>query len=266
MDDAAKLREEMERLGRYSPEELNALRPVFVSRAVQRRKGGEIHAATIFADSREKDRVIEKLPLSKLTLGKLEDIVGYGESRNQALIDELRDRLKKSDGDGKKAFASPVYKPAGKKGKIGPIVGSVHVFKAKKTGMRVRGGVAELGAMLHVDVYQYGGKFFIKPIYGAPDDVCLNAEKIHSNAKFLFSLQKNDYLEIELDGTLYKGYFVMYETDGRLTMRAHDQSQPDKKYFRRSIASATLIRKFHIDILGNRYLVKPELEPRRGLA
>jgi CRISPR-associated endonuclease Csn1 len=266
MDDVEKLRSEIERLGTYSAEELEALRPVFVSRSVQRRKGGELHEATIHAEGLEKGTVIEKLPLEKLKLSKLKDIVGYGDPRNKALIDALEERLKKYENDGKKAFATPFYKPAGKKGKLGPIIKSVHVFQTQNSGMRVRGGVAELGAMLHVDVYQHGKQYFIKPVYGVSDEVRLNVEKLPEGAVFLFSLQKNDYLEVELDSIRYSGYFVMYETDGRLTLRAHDQPKPDKIYFRKSIASATLIRKFHIDILGNRYLARLKKEPRRGLA
>jgi CRISPR-associated endonuclease Csn1 len=270
IDDAALLKSDMERLGTYSAEELDALRPVFVSRAVQKRKGGELHAATLHAESQEKDKVIEKLPLQKLTLKKVKDIVGYDNPRNVVLIAALEERLKNYGDDGGKAFAEPFYKPAGKKGKLGPVVRSIQVFQTQKSGMRVhRGdgyGVADLGAMLHVDVYQQGAKYFIKPVYEACDDVRLNSENVPEGAKFLFSLRKNDYLEIILGGILYQGYFVMYETDGRLTMRAHDQPQPDKKYFRKSIALATLIRKFHVDILGHRYLAHPEEEPRRGLA
>ena len=56
----------------------------------------------------------------------------------------------------------------------------------------------------------------------------------------------------------------MYESDGRLTLRAHDQPKPDKDYFRKSVGSAKRIQKFHVDTLGNIYPAPPE--KRCGLA
>jgi len=69
---------------------------------------------------------------------------------------------------------------------------------------------------------------------------------------------------ITLGDTTYQGYVVMYESDGRLTLRSHDQPKPDKDYFRKSVASAKRIQKFHVDVLGNTYPALPE--KRRGLA
>ena len=75
-DDTAKLRKAMEALGTYPPEALNHLRPIFVSRAVARRSEGELHAATIRALKDGADTVaVEKVPLTKITLAKLEKMV-----------------------------------------------------------------------------------------------------------------------------------------------------------------------------------------------
>ncbi len=52
IDDPALLRTEMEQLGTYSPEALGALRPLFVSRAPQRRNGGAAHMDTIYTKPR----------------------------------------------------------------------------------------------------------------------------------------------------------------------------------------------------------------------
>ena len=49
IDDPTKLRSEMERLGTYPPDALDVLRPLFVSRAPQRRNGGAAHKETIYA-------------------------------------------------------------------------------------------------------------------------------------------------------------------------------------------------------------------------
>ena len=53
MDDPALLRGEMEKFGTYTPEALEALRPLFVSRAPQRRNGGAAHMDTIYTKPRD---------------------------------------------------------------------------------------------------------------------------------------------------------------------------------------------------------------------
>ena len=52
IDAPTMLRAEMERLGTYAPEALDALRPLFVSRAPQRRNGGAAHMDTIYTKPR----------------------------------------------------------------------------------------------------------------------------------------------------------------------------------------------------------------------
>ena len=53
IDDPALLRSEMERLGTYPPEALETLRPLFVSRAPQRRNSGAAHMETIYTKPRD---------------------------------------------------------------------------------------------------------------------------------------------------------------------------------------------------------------------
>lgn len=53
LDDPALLREEMTRLGTYPPEALEALKPLFVSRAPQRRNSGAAHMDTIYTKPRD---------------------------------------------------------------------------------------------------------------------------------------------------------------------------------------------------------------------
>ena len=130
--------------------------------------------------------------------------------------------------------------------------------------MKVRGGAAELGDMLHVDVFRDGKRILIEPAYMAHNSARIAPSSIPDSAEFLFSLTKNDLVAVTLGDVTYQGYFVMYESDGRLTLRAHDQPKPDKDYFRKSVASAKRIQKFHVDTLGNIYPAPPE--KRRGLA
>jgi CRISPR-associated endonuclease Csn1 len=53
IDDPALLRNEMEKFGTYSPDALEALHPLFVSRAPQRRNGGAAHMDTIYTKPRD---------------------------------------------------------------------------------------------------------------------------------------------------------------------------------------------------------------------
>jgi CRISPR-associated endonuclease Csn1 len=53
IDDPLKLREEMQRLGTYPSEAIESLRPLFVSRAPQRRNSGAAHMDTIYTKPRD---------------------------------------------------------------------------------------------------------------------------------------------------------------------------------------------------------------------
>lgn len=268
IDDPVLLRAEMERLGTYPPEALEALRPLFVSRAVNRRGGGEIHKAKIFSlKDGNTNKAFEKVPLSSLTLAKLEKLVGKDDPRNQALYEILRDRLKNSGDDPKKAFGphQPKLLKPSKEGKKPPEIRAVRVEVTQNSGLLIRGGIADLGEMICVDIFQQKmGGFVVIPRYQAVAAKMRSSVTAPVESTFYFSLTKNDLVEIEIGAETIRGYFVMYESDGRMTLRAHDQPQPDKKFFRKSVAGAKNIKKFHVDILGGPYLAPPE--KRRGLA
>jgi CRISPR-associated endonuclease Csn1 len=88
IDDIGQLREEMQRLGTYSQDVLQALRPLFVSRSTSRRGGGEIHKAKLFALKKDSsNKAFEKVPLTDLTLSKLEKMIGKNDPRNQPTYD-----------------------------------------------------------------------------------------------------------------------------------------------------------------------------------
>ena len=263
-DDLAQLRTAVEGLGTYPPSALDTLKPLFVSRAIQRRQGGALHQDTIrSAKLLDLGQSHVSVQLQKLKTSDLDNIVGAGDPRNSALIELLRMRLAAHNGDGKKAFAAPIYKPSAL-GKKAPLIRTVKLASTQKSGMRVRGGVADLGEMLHVAVYRHVKKHMIEPVYAAGKEIRVVSSYMPGDAEFLFSLTKNDYVRITLGGICHEGYFVMYESDGRMTLRAHDQPKPDKEYFRKGVASATQIEKFHVDILGNLYSAPPE--KRRDVA
>lgn len=267
IDDIALLRTEMERLGSYPTEALATLQPVFVSRAVARRGGGEIHKAKIFSIKHSiANKAVEKVPLSDLTLAKLEKMIGKNDPRNEALFKALHVRLSNFGDNPKKAFGPQqpkMLKPT-KDGKNAPQIHAIRIEVTQNSGLLVRGGIADIGGMICVDVFRQGGRFHVIPRYQASPSKMRGTAAETRDSGFCFSLTKNDLVEIVMDGKTIRGYFVMYENDGRMTLRGHDQSQPDKNYFRKSVATATHIAKFHVDVLGKTYPTRPE--ERRGLA
>lgn len=267
INDHGSLRAEMERLGTYAEEELAAIRPLFVSRSVNRRGGGEIHKATVFSlKSGDKNSAFEKLPLLSLTLSKLEKMVGRNDPRNQSLYKALRERLLKFEDDPKKAFGSQqpkLLKPS-KEGKNAPEVRTIRIEITQNSGLFLRGGIADLGEMVCVDVFKQKSGIVVVPRYQADTEKTRGVPLEPTEETYCFSLTKNELVELTIGTETVRGYFVMYESDGRVTLRAHDQPQPDKQFFRKSISKASRMIKFHVDILGNIHPDRPE--PRRGLA
>lgn len=166
INDVAELRETIDAFGTYPPEALKALRPVFVSRAVQRRGGGQLHEATLRSPKRIDEGISHvKVRLEDLTMAKLENVVGATHSRNHPLMALLRERLETFGGDGKKAFAEPVYKPS--KSGTGSLVKSIKVASTQKSGMHVGSGVSEWGpsrdhCCVHCMVAVILGAFFLR--------------------------------------------------------------------------------------------------------
>ncbi len=268
IDNPVLLREEMEKLGTYTVEALDALKSLFVSRAVSRRGGGEIHKAKIFSiDNYYPNKAYEKIPLTSLSLAKLEKMVGRNDQRNIETYNILRDRLTQFSDDPKKAFGPQqpkVLKPS-KIGKVSPEIRSINIEITQNSGLLLRGGIADLGEMVCIDILQNNtGGFTAIPQYQTSASKMRGSTTNSADSIFCFSLTKNDFVEIAIGAETIHGYFVMYESDGRMTLRAHDQPQPDKKFFRKSITGVKAIRKFHVDVLGNIYPAPPE--KRRDLA
>jgi CRISPR-associated endonuclease Csn1 len=108
IDDAGLLREELERFGTYAESDLAGIKPLFVSRAPQRRNGGAAHKDTIYAQPerlKAQGGVIQKVPLVSLALKDLNKL--FDPHRNEKLYSAIRARLEAYGGKGDKAF-SPI--------------------------------------------------------------------------------------------------------------------------------------------------------------
>lgn len=282
VDDATLLRTEMERLGTYPPEILNALHPLFVSRAPQRRNSGAAHKETIYSQPesmKKQGSVAQKVALTSLTLKDLDKLVDP--HRNAALYAAIRTRLEAFGGKADKAFTAenPIRKP-GKDGlPTGPVVRGVTMMVDKLSGIPIRGGVAKNDSMLRVDVFTRTGKFHLVPVYvhhrvtGLPSKAIVAYKEECDwtevmDTEFCFSLHPNDLVQISLKKEVYLGYFAGCDrSTGAVNIWAHDRNQAvGKDGLIRGIGvkTAAAAEKFHVDVLGNIYPAPPE--PRRGLA
>lgn len=283
-DSVEELRAEMARLGTYPPEALQALRPLFVSRAPQRRNGGAAHKDTIYAQPerlKANGSVTQKVPLSSLTLKDLDKLADP--HRNEKLYAAIRARLEAHGGKGDKAFpaSDPLRKPDKEGNPTGPIVRSVTMVIDKMSGIPVRGGVAKNDSMLRVDVFTKAGKFHLIPVYvhhrvtGLPDRAIVAFKDedewtlIDDSHDFLFSVHPNDLIRISFKSKpTILGYFAScHRGTGAFNVWVHDRnSQVGKGGAIEGIGikTASSVEKLHVDILGRIYPAPPE--KRRGLA
>lgn len=250
------------------------VKPIRVSRAPIRRGLGSAHQETI-RSIREGSQSAIKTPLTALTLKDLENIVGF--ERDTALIAAIRERLEAFGGDGKKAFDAkqpPLRKPSKDPAKA-PIIRSVKLLVVQKSGIPIRGGIANNGAMLRADIFTKGGKFYAVPIYVAdavkaelPNRavVAYVAEEawpvMDESYQFLFSLNPNDWVTVKLKDEMKEGYFSgLDRATGAISLWLHDRKQSvgkDGQWRGIGIKTALSVEKYHVDLLGNLYRVHKE--------
>jgi CRISPR-associated endonuclease Csn1 len=283
-DSVETLREKIEQLGTYPPEAKQRLRPLFVSRAPQRRNGGAAHKDTIYAQPerlKKQGGVTQKVALSSLTLKDLDKLADP--HRNEKLYAAIRERLEAHGGKGDKAFPTdnPLRKPDKEGSPTGPIVRSVTMVIDKLSGIPVRGGVAKNDSMLRVDVFSKAGKFHLVPVYvhhrvkGLPNRAIVAFKDedewtlIDDSFAFLFSVHPNDLIRISFKSKpTVIGYFAScHRGTGAFNIWTHDrniQVGKDGAIEGIGIKTASSVEKLHVDTLGRIYPAPPE--KRRGLA
>ena len=285
LDDVAKLREEMERLGSYPDEALETVRPLFVSRAPQRRNSGAAHKDTIYGQRESlkvQGGVTQRVALTGLSLKDIENLVDP--HRNEKLYAAIRERLEAHGGKGDKAFPAnnPLRKPDRDGNFTGPIVRSVTMVIDKLSGIPVRGGLAKNDSMLRVDVFTKAAKFHLVPVYvhhavaGELPNRAIVAFKdesewtlVDDSFQFLYSLYANDFVRVSQKGkSPISGYYAScHRGTGNLNIWAHDRNQLAGKngsFEGIGVKTALTLEKFQVDVLGK--VFSAPLEERRGLA
>lgn len=283
LDDATLLRAEMEKFGTYSDAALQATRPLFVSRAPQRRNSGAAHKDTIYAQPERlvaQGGVTQKVSLTSLTLKDLDKLIDP--HRNEKLYAAIRARLEQHGGKGDKAFPAnnPLRKPDSEGKPTGPIVRGVTMVIDKLSGIPIRGGIAKNDTMLRVDVFTKAGKFHLVPVYvhhrvtGLPNRAVVAFKDedewtlIDDSFEFCFSLHPNDLVRVKLKKEIREGYYAStHRGTGCINIWAHDRNLnvgKDGSIEGIGVKTALSIEKFNVDVLGNRYPAQPET--RRDLA
>ncbi len=266
----------LEHVKGYDRAHAQNIKPIRVSRAPLRRGLGAAHQETIrSAKWLDQGLSAVKTPLSSLTLKDIERIVGWNDPRNAKLIDAIRQRLIAHGDDGAKAFREPLYKPSNP-GKPAPLVRTVNLLDTQKSGIPIRGGIANNGTMLRVDIFTDGKKFYAVPLYvadavkpelpnqavvqGKPEDEWTVMDERY---RFLFSLHANDWVRVQQKGkSMLEGYFSgLDRATGNISFWAHDRNtMVGKDGLIRGIGIKTSlsVEKYHVDVLGRLYLVRAE--------
>lgn len=289
-------------LATYDSEE--EIKPVFVSRKPERKTTGAAHEATLH---RKADGgYIKKVPLTKLTWDKQTGEIKnyYAPESDRLLYEALKKRLKEFDGNAKKAFAEPFYKPK-RDGTRGPLVKKVKLYETHNNTVEVKRGDARASnkhigcarndSMIRVDVFYIEDEgYYYVPIYITDvikDELpnrAVVAHKSHSEWKvmddkdFLFSIYPNDLLYIESQrgiklktkkGSSKQEQIVrkagLYYFKG-LDIASGNLSiiTHDNSYEQPSLGGKTLscLKKYTVDALGNysEVLLPEKRKPLRG--
>jgi CRISPR-associated endonuclease Csn1 len=265
MDNPAVLRIEMERMGTYPPEAMNNLRPLFVSRAPQRRNSGAAHKETVYAQPeilKAAGSVTQRVALADLKPADVDKLVDP--RRNEKLYAALREwvsnrderekRAKKIEKTAKEAkrelrpdenteierLRALPRKPDKDGNPAGPIVRTVTMVIDKLSGIPIRGGIAKNDTMVRVDVFRSkkDGKFHLVPVYvhhrvkGLPNRAVVAHKDenewtvMDDKHDFLHSLYPNDLVRITQKQGVFVGYYAGCDRgSGNINLWAHDRNQ-----------------------------------------
>ncbi|SHK47835.1 CRISPR-associated endonuclease Csn1 [Selenomonas ruminantium] len=271
----------------YTDDELQTVKPIFVSRMPQHKVRATAHEDTIHSPRLVNEGFsVQKTKLSKLRLTNDGMSVAdyYNPSSDVLLYQAILKRLQAFQGDAKKAFAAPFYKPRAD-GSQGPLVRTIKTVKKTDAQVMINQGkgMADNGRMLRVDVfYRAEGKgkgYYLVPIYAA--DVVkpvLPLKAVVANKpyadwmemkadEFIFSLYQNDLLlvrsekgvdlsPVDKNSVLPKVKkqvaLLYYQTTNRntsaVTVINHDNTYGQGSM---GIRNITEIKKMQIDVLGN---------------
>jgi CRISPR-associated endonuclease Csn1 len=258
-----------------------AFASVFVARPERRRARGEGHAATIrqVKEREGQQLVFERkaiLGLKDTDLDRIKD-----PERNSAIIAAIRDWI----AAGRPADALPVSPK-------GDVITKVRLIARNKPAVPVRGGTADRGEMVRVDVFSLkntkgknAGKdeWYMVPVYPhqvmdkkgwpQPPMMAVAAFKdeqdwfpMTPNHVFRFSLYPRSHVEVvKSDGQILEGYFQgLHRGTGNISLFDHNNKNSGEG----AIGPRKLltINKYSVDRFGNKFVVQNEVRTWHGVA
>lgn len=281
----------MLKLPTYTAEEIEALKPVYVSRMPRRSVKGPAHKDTLFSPRlKEQSRIIKKVPLSDIKLNAQGEIAGYYNPESDTLLyNALKERLLSFNNNPEKAFAEPFHKPKAD-GMPGPLVHKIKIVEKSTLNVSLNDGksLAANESMVRVDVFYIPegrdkGYYFV-PLYVSdvvkdklPNKAIVQGKdyenwKEMNDKDFCFSLYKNDLFFIErkkafemkneakfLPDKNFNTDFFYYEginiSSSNLNITNHDNAYKNEGI---GLKTAIKLQKAVIDYLGNISLVQKE--------
>lgn len=259
----------------YTLEELETIKPIFVSRAPTRKETGPAHEETIRSKKHLHQQIkLQKIPLFSLQWDKTKEDFKqhiWGKERDWRLYEALKQRVKEHEGDVKKAFASPFYKPVIHSSEPPSLVRGVKICVTGDSGVSINGGIADNGAMIKVLVYQKDEKYYLVPVYVSdtvratlPNKAITVKQpesqwiQIDDTFEYRFSLYPNDLVRIKTKKADILGYYKKCNrANGQMLIETHDrhklfEEKEDRGWL---ITFGTIIsfEKLHVDPLGNFY-------------
>lgn len=275
------------------PDELQKdLHSIFVSKMSKHKITGTAHKDTVKSMRHYEDGgeffegsgyVLSRTPLEKLKLknGEIENY--YNKESDLLLYNALKNRLQEFDGNAKKAFEQPFYKPKAD-GTPGPIVRKVKLYEKMTIGVPLNGGqgIASNDGMVRVDVFRENEKYYFVPVYisdvvkGQLPMKAVKPNKPYSQWKemkdenFLFSLYSRDLIEfVHPTGKKAKGVHgeeiilkkaMVYYLGANIHTASFSGEAHDGSYEFEGLGVQSLkeLKKYHVDVLGNISEIKQE--------
>lgn len=201
----------------YDQAFIDELEPIFVSRMPKRSMKGKIHEDTLRRYRGDNDkgyiRVVTKTKLENIPFDKHGDFPMYNKESDLSTYEVIKRRFLEGGMNKKKAFTTPLYKPAKDPSKAS-IIRSVKIEETKNRVVELGNKtVAENASIVRTEVFRHKetGRFYLAPIYVpeildniAPKKFIVPAKSyenwidINDEYEFLFNLYPNDLIKIKM--------------------------------------------------------------------
>jgi CRISPR-associated endonuclease Csn1 len=291
-------------VGHYTKEQLARVKPLFISHMERKSTSGKMHDDTIRSYNNkglQENQSSKRTSLTDLSPSIIKDIlennaentIKDASTRQRNLVQKLQERLEelrdnlsqyeKGDKLKKKLteiFKQPLYlsEKLSKKGNYPVPVKSITVLNnGQKSGMLVRGGIADRSEMLRLDIFSkvnekgtnkgktqyFGVPVYAHQAYDTELPKAINADAsnlVDESYTFCFSLHKDSFIRlVEKNGDVLEGYYASFDIDsGRVSYNLHDNS--NSKLERISILNLKSFEKKYVDILGKCYNIEKHSE------